>query len=75
VRNLGISNCYDVETLRALWEAAEVKPAFVQNRFYLKTNFDEDVRAYCAEKVCMVHARMWRAMRCFLELVRPTITP
>ena len=48
-RQIGISNCYSLELLRALYEAAEVKPAIVQNRFYRDTGYDKDLRAYCRE--------------------------
>ena len=50
VRFLGISNCYDVNNLKALYEAATVKPTFVQNRFYGKSGFDKEIRKYCKEK-------------------------
>ena len=40
---LGISNCYDPADLEALFEAASVKPAVVQNRFYPGSG-----RALCA---------------------------
>ena len=49
VRNLGISNVF-MGTLEQLYEAAKVKPAVVQNRFYPNTHFDNKVRAFCAEK-------------------------
>ena len=39
-----------MSTLEQLYEAAKVKPAVVQNRFYPDTQFDKDVRAFCAEK-------------------------
>lgn len=48
VRALGISNCYDVEVLGALWRAASVAPSVVQNRFYAETGHDREVRAFCA---------------------------
>ncbi len=47
VRALGISNCYDVELLKLLWESARVKPLVLQNRFYAATGYDREVRAYC----------------------------
>ena len=34
VRFLGISNCYDIQLFKALYEGARVKPTFLQNRFY-----------------------------------------
>jgi diketogulonate reductase-like aldo/keto reductase len=47
VRQLGISNCYRLDDLKALNEAVRIKPAIVQNRFYADTNYDRDIRAYC----------------------------
>ena len=49
IRNLGISNV-SLEILGQLYEAAKVKPAVVQNRFYPTTHFDVQVRAFCAAK-------------------------
>jgi diketogulonate reductase-like aldo/keto reductase len=50
VRYLGLSNCYDLGTLAAIWEAAEIKPRFLQNRFYRESGYDKELRAYCKEK-------------------------
>jgi diketogulonate reductase-like aldo/keto reductase len=47
VRQLGISNCYDPALLEALYGAARVKPAVVQNRFYAETSYDREIRAFC----------------------------
>lgn len=49
VKQLGISNCYEVATLEALWRAATIKPRVVQNRFYSKTSYDGPIRAFCDE--------------------------
>jgi diketogulonate reductase-like aldo/keto reductase len=43
---LGVSNV-SLEQLDALVRAAEVKPAFVQNRCYARTGWDRAVRALC----------------------------
>ncbi len=48
-RQLGISNCYRLSTLEALYEATRVKPAVVQNRFYAETGYDSEIRAFCAQ--------------------------
>ena len=48
-RQLGISNCYDLEVLRHLCEASKVKPAVVQNRFYAATGHDRGIRACCRQ--------------------------
>jgi diketogulonate reductase-like aldo/keto reductase len=49
VRALGISNCYDPHLLSTLFEAARVKPAVVQNRFYRETGYDRELRAFCRQ--------------------------
>jgi diketogulonate reductase-like aldo/keto reductase len=49
IRALGISNCPPA-TLRALYAEASVKPAVVQNRFYPRTKYDAEIRAFCREK-------------------------
>ena len=50
VRNLGISNCYDPEFFRALYDMARIKPWALQNRFYSDSNFDVDLRAFLKSK-------------------------
>ncbi|MFZ0483390.1 MAG: aldo/keto reductase [Desulfobacterales bacterium] len=47
-RQLGISNCYDTEVMRALFADAEVKPTVVQNRFYRETGYDANLRSWCS---------------------------
>jgi diketogulonate reductase-like aldo/keto reductase len=49
-RQLGISNCYDTETLKRLFADASVKPAVVQNRFYPETGYDAHLRRWCGEQ-------------------------
>jgi diketogulonate reductase-like aldo/keto reductase len=49
VLSLGISNCYEPAVLRALWREARIKPSVVQNRFYDKTGYDREIRAFCTE--------------------------
>jgi len=50
VRQLGISNCYELSTLRTLYEAARIKPAIVQNRFYADSGYDIALRRFCRER-------------------------
>ena len=50
VRHLGMSNTYDINTLKAIYDAAEVKPTILQNRFYKKSGYDKEIRKYCLEK-------------------------
>ena len=47
VRQLGISNCYSLEQLKALFDSARIKPVVVQNRLYADTGYDGEIRAYC----------------------------
>jgi diketogulonate reductase-like aldo/keto reductase len=49
-RLLGISNCYDFDVFQALYADADVKPAIVQNRFYQDTNYEVELRQWCAEQ-------------------------
>jgi diketogulonate reductase-like aldo/keto reductase len=49
IRSQGISNV-DPRTLEALYEAVEVKPSVVQNRFYPRTGFDVQIRKFCRER-------------------------
>ncbi len=49
-RQLGISNCYDPGVMRQLYDEARVKPAVLQNRFYLETGYDADLRHWCSEQ-------------------------
>lgn len=48
VRLIGVSNISE-EQLRELIEAAEIKPAFVQNRCFARTQWDIGVRRLCSE--------------------------
>ena len=57
-RQLGISNCYDLPVLQALYADAEIKPAVLQNRFYKKTGYDEGMRSWCAERG-IVYQSFW----------------
>jgi diketogulonate reductase-like aldo/keto reductase len=50
VRQLGISNCYRLAQLQALYSSARIKPAVLQNRFYAATGYDLELRAFCANE-------------------------
>jgi diketogulonate reductase-like aldo/keto reductase len=58
VRELGISNCYDLALLERLWGAARVRPLVVQNRFYDKTGFDLEIRAFC-RRAGLIYQSFW----------------
>jgi diketogulonate reductase-like aldo/keto reductase len=47
VRQIGISNCYELQSLEALHRSAQIKPRVVQNRFYERTGYDREIRAFC----------------------------
>ena len=49
VRQIGISNVYDPELLKALIDVAKYRPATLQNRFYNKTEYDIKIRQICKE--------------------------
>ncbi|GKY98425.1 hypothetical protein MPSEU_000800000 [Mayamaea pseudoterrestris] len=50
VRNIGISNCYDANLFKTLYEMARIKPWVLQNRFYADSNFDVDLRVFLKAK-------------------------
>ncbi len=50
VKQLGISNLYNLNGLKKLYEDARHKPSVIQNRFYADTNFDSEIRKFCREK-------------------------
>lgn len=58
VRQIGVSNCYDVDQFRAIYDAAEIKPTVLQNRFYIDSGFDVELRAFCREKG-IVYQSFW----------------
>ena len=47
VGQLGISNCYDLNTLKDLYQHSSVKPKVLQNRFYRKSGYDSELRNWC----------------------------
>jgi diketogulonate reductase-like aldo/keto reductase len=47
---LGISNCYELDVFQTLYDRVSVKPKILQNRFYLETAYDLDLRNWCNEK-------------------------
>lgn len=48
-RQLGISNCYDLELLKRHYGDADIKPSVVQNRFYSESGYDVALRQWCSE--------------------------
>jgi len=50
IGQLGISNCYDLDVLKYLYEKSEIKPAVIQNRFYAQTSYDNGLRKWCQNR-------------------------
>ncbi|CAF1340596.1 unnamed protein product [Didymodactylos carnosus] len=50
VKQLGISNLYDLQRLQQLWNDSKVKPSVIQNRFYADSGYDDGIRRFCREK-------------------------
>lgn len=48
-KQLGISNCYNLQQLEHLYRTARVKPAVLQNRFYADTGYDRTIRDFCQQ--------------------------
>ena len=49
IRQIGISNIYDVSSLRLIWNDARIKPSVVQNHFASDTQHDKTIRQFCNE--------------------------
>lgn len=49
IRQLGISNCYNLDHFQMLYQDARIKPAVLQNRFYSDSGFDVELRNFCAD--------------------------
>ena len=58
IQMLGISNCYDFQFFTQLYNSARHKPKVLQNRFYNKTNWDNDLRAFCVQNG-IVYQSFW----------------
>jgi diketogulonate reductase-like aldo/keto reductase len=57
-RQLGISNCYDPAVFEYLYDAATIKPAVLQNRFYADSHYDVDLRKFCRARG-VVYQSFW----------------
>lgn len=72
IKQLGISNCYDINTLQALYKEAKVKPKVLQNRFYPETNFDKNLRSWCLESD-IIYQSFWTLTANMALLSNPTL--
>jgi diketogulonate reductase-like aldo/keto reductase len=70
---LGISNCYQLLQLEALYDGARVKPAVIQNRFYADTQYDRNIRAYCRRRH-ILYQSFWTLTANPRALASPAIT-
>ena len=57
-KRIGISNCYSLEMLKHLYDAAFIKPAILQNRFYQDTDYDNQLRKWCQEQK-IIYQSFW----------------
>jgi diketogulonate reductase-like aldo/keto reductase len=73
IRQLGISNCYELTDLKRLYETARIKPAVIQNRFYADTNYDREIRAYCDQNQ-ILYQSFWTLSANPHLLVHKTVT-
>ena len=55
-RQLGISNLYRLDELEDLWDKSRIKPAIVQNRFYVNTGYDREIRSFCRDRGVLYQA-------------------
>jgi diketogulonate reductase-like aldo/keto reductase len=57
-RQLGISNCSQLEQLAAICEEARIQPAVLQNRFHADTGYDRELRGFCRPRH-IVYQSFW----------------
>jgi diketogulonate reductase-like aldo/keto reductase len=47
VKQIGISNCYDLKIFEYLYKNSKIKPKVLQNRFYKESGYDKELRGFC----------------------------
>ncbi|KAL0482175.1 oxidoreductase [Acrasis kona] len=47
LKQIGLSNVYELDVLKKIYSDAQIKPSVLQNRFYKDTNFDKEIREFC----------------------------
>ncbi|MGZ4969072.1 MAG: aldo/keto reductase family protein [Methylobacter sp.] len=72
VKQLGISNCYDPEQFKLLYQDAKVKPAVIQNRFFAETGYDREIRDFCREHK-VIYQSFWTLTANPNVLTHPTL--
>ncbi len=50
VRQIGLSNCYDLRQFQDLCQMAKVRPSVLQNRFYARSGYDRALRRFCDQE-------------------------
>lgn len=70
VRQLGVSNCYELTRLDALCQKARIGPATIQNRFHAKSGYDREIRAFCDERG-IIYQSFW-TLTANVELLKST---
>ena len=68
----GLSNCYSLDELEALYRFARIKPAVLQNRFHAATRYDRELRAFCSDHR-IVYQSFWTLTANPQLLASPTI--
>ena len=58
VKQLGISNCYDPDYFNSFYNETSIKPAILQNRFYVDSGFDVTLRKFCL-KENIIYESFW----------------
>jgi diketogulonate reductase-like aldo/keto reductase len=58
VKQIGISNCYELAYFEWLYDWARIKPAVLQNRFYAATGYDRELRECCRQRR-IVYQSFW----------------
>ncbi len=70
--NSSIAFCW-ASGRKRLWRAARIKPAALQNRFYAKTDYDRELRAFCSNKN-IVYQSFWTLTANPQILAAPAVT-
>jgi len=73
VKKLGVSNFYDINHVKYLYEHARIKPSIIQNRFYSETNFDTDIRQFCKLHQNITYQSFWTLTANRQALSHPSI--
>ncbi|KAL0484282.1 putative oxidoreductase [Acrasis kona] len=50
LKQLGISNIYDIDQLKRIYSDSTIKPSVIQNRFYQDTSYDKEIRSFCKQQ-------------------------